>query len=65
MFISRKRFVNILNARYVMTKLNYQRVVPGKAIGRYIGQTDKGDIADEHVMADTEMTSARNLSPPA
>ena len=34
--------------RYVLSKLNYQRIVPGKAIGRYIGQPDKGDMADEH-----------------
>jgi hypothetical protein len=32
----------------VKTQLNYQKVIPGKAIGRYIDQEDKGDIADVH-----------------
>jgi hypothetical protein len=65
MFISRKRFLNILNARYVMTNLSYQTKAPGKALGRYIGQPDLGDIADDHVDAKTEIHSARDLSPPA
>jgi len=29
-------------------KLNYQKIIPGKQIGRYIGQDDKGDCADVH-----------------
>jgi hypothetical protein len=32
----------------VKTQLNYQKVIPGKAVGRYIDQEDKGDIADFH-----------------
>ena len=38
-----------VNYREIMTKLNYQKIVPGKDVGRYINQTDKGDMADEHI----------------
>ena len=37
------------NWRNVLTKLNYQKIIAGKTAGRYIGQDDKGDVADEHV----------------
>ena len=51
--------------RYVLSKLNYQKIIPGKAIGRYIGQPDKGDIADEHSSVETKMHNARDMVPPA
>ena len=51
--------------RYVLSRLNYQKIIPGKAIGRYIGQPDKGDIADEHVSFETKMHNARMMNPPA
>lgn len=49
----------------VKASLNYQKLVPGKAIGRYIDQEDKGDVADEHVQYEVNMQNARELSPPA
>ena len=35
----------------VKANLHYQKLIPGKTIGRYINTTDKGDIADEHVVS--------------
>ena len=32
----------------IKTQLNCQKVIPGKAIGNYIDQEDKGDIVDVH-----------------
>jgi hypothetical protein len=32
----------------IKTQLNCQKVIPGKAIGSYIDQEDKGDIVDVH-----------------
>jgi hypothetical protein len=38
-----------------MVKLNYQKIVPGKGVGRYIDQEDKQDIVDEHVHYEINM----------
>ena len=46
-----------------MTKLNYSKVVPGKGIGRYIGQDDKGDLIDEHVQHQVDIKDARSTLP--
>ena len=45
-----------------MVKLNYQKIVAGKGVGRYIDQEDKGDIVDEHVHFEVDMQNARELS---
>jgi len=47
----------------VMAKLNYQKEIPGKMIGRYIDQPDKGDIADVHAPTEVEIRDARQLHP--
>jgi len=39
-------------------------VIPKKAVGRYINQEDKGDIADIHDLYDVNMNSARDLVKP-
>ncbi len=44
-----------------MTDLNYQKIVSGKTCGRYIGQDDKGDVADEHQTFSMEIHNAREL----
>ena len=38
---------------------------PGKGVGRYIDQPDKGDLVDEHVSKQVVMHDARQLDPPA
>jgi len=46
--------------------LNYQtRPPPGKAIGRYIGQPDAGDVVDEHEALEVTMCDGRELYPAA
>jgi len=47
----------------VSTQLNYQKVIPGKDIGRYIDQEDKGDIADVHLPVDVTIKDGRKLVP--
>ena len=42
-------------------KLNYQQLVKGKAVGRYIGQPDKGDVADKHALYEVDMHNARKM----
>jgi len=44
-------------------QLNYQKVIPGKDIGRYIDQEDKGDIADVHLPVDVTIKDGRKLVP--
>jgi len=44
-------------------QLNYQKIIPGKGIGRYIDQEDKGDLADEHLPVDVTIKDARKLKP--
>jgi len=49
-----------------ITSLNYQVAPPpGKAIGRYIEQPDKGDVVDEHTACDVTMRDGRELAPAA
>ena len=57
--------INFKMKRFVLSKLNYQKIIPGKSIGRYIGQPDKGDIADEHSSVETKIHNARDMVPPA
>lgn len=38
-----------------MVKLNYQKIVAGKGVGRYIDQEEMGDIVDEHVHFEVDM----------
>jgi len=46
--------------------LNYQEPPPaGKSTGRYINQTDRGDVVDEHVARQCAMHDGRELVPPA
>lgn len=47
-------------------RLNYQTPPPpGKTTGRYINQTDQGDVVDEAEAREVDMHDARLLSPPA
>jgi len=49
----------------VPVKLNYQKDVPGKRVGRYINHPGKGELADEHVILECPMHDARDLVPAA
>jgi hypothetical protein len=49
----------------VIAPLNYQNVIPGKHIGRYINQEDKGDMADVHEIVHLPIRDARALKTPA
>lgn len=48
-----------------MGRLNYQKLVPGKRVGRYIGVEDLGELADEHEAHVVSITDARGLVPQA
>lgn len=45
--------------------LNYQQVIPGKRVGRYIGVEDAGELADVHEQKEVHIGSARDLLPAA
>jgi len=49
----------------VRASLDYQKHVPGKRTGRYIGREDEGDLADEHEPHEVDLRNARMLSPSA
>jgi len=52
-----------LHSGPVVTTLQYQKEIPGKAIGRYIDQPDKGDIADVSLPVEVTINDGRQLDP--
>jgi hypothetical protein len=49
----------------VIAPMHYNKVIPGKTIGRYIDQPDKGDVADEHEIVNLPVKDGRALNPPS
>mmetsp|Transcript_76926 Transcript_76926/g.120226 ORF Transcript_76926/g.120226 Transcript_76926/m.120226 type:complete len:305 (+) Transcript_76926:50-964(+) len=44
---------------HVTAPLHYQRLIPGKRVGRYIGVPDAGELADEHDVVKVPVMDAR------
>lgn len=54
-----------LNSGLTRALFHYQKIIAGKAVGRYIGREDDGELADEHDIQEVKIGNARELHPPA